>query len=96
MAGTWSVGTFTVKPGREQDFVQALAEVGPAIEGALAPPRLLRDREQPNVFLTITPWESAEAMERFRFEKLPLLLERYADVLESAVPRLLDEVGAGD
>ena len=90
---TWSVGVFTIKPGHEEDFLRILrdANVGSA-EGALEAPKVLRDRDNPNVFITLTPWESVEAVDRFRVETMFPLMQEHADLFEDIVPRTLDEV----
>jgi len=87
---------WTVNPGREDDFVAILTGLEGSMEGTLAPPTLLRDREHPNLFITMTQWESAEAIDRFRAGTMREAIEQNSDVLESFQPRTLDEVGIGD
>ena len=89
---TWSVGVFTIKPGHEEEFLRILreADVGSAA-GALDAPKVLRDRDNPNVFITVTPWESADAIDRFREQTMFPLMQQHADLFEEVVPRTLDE-----
>lgn len=92
---TWTVGVFTVTPGREDDFLRMLTEVEPFMAGVVHAPKVLRDRENPNVFVTMTPWESIEAIDAFRNGKMRELMQANADILQSWEPRTLDEAGAG-
>ena len=93
MAGVWTHGTWTVKPGREDEFVVALRTLVREVSAELGaePPTLLRDRLQRNVFLTFSPWEDDAEIERFRaflFSRLGPLRE----LLESFEPNTLDQV----
>jgi heme-degrading monooxygenase HmoA len=89
---TWTVGVFTVTPGREEDFLRMLTEVEPSMAGVVHAPKVLRDRESPNVFVTMTPWESIEAIDAFRNGRMRELMETNADVLQNWEPRTLDEI----
>jgi quinol monooxygenase YgiN len=68
MTGVWTQGTYTVKPGLEAEFVRAWRELADAaVDGfGVSPPTILRDREEPNVFVTFGSWDSDETIERFR------------------------------
>lgn len=97
MADVWTHGTWTVKPGREDDFVRAwrdLARRGSSELEVAGRPTLLRDRETPNVFVSFGPWPSIEDVNRFRsssaFRESVAAME---DLLESFEPRTLDEMG---
>jgi heme-degrading monooxygenase HmoA len=100
MANVWTHGAWTVEPGREDEFVAAWRDMASSAMAEFSPPeppRLLRDREHSNVFLTFGPWESIEQIERFRSSAL--FSERVAsmgELLESFETRTLDEVGLGD
>ena len=95
MTNVWTHGTWVVKPGMEDAFVDAwtkLANVATA-RFATERPTLLRDRERPNVFRTFGPWPSIEAVEEFRSSDL------FRDgvaatkpLLESFEPVTLDEI----
>ena len=64
----YTLGIWTAKPGREDDFVAAWGEMASATHvdfpGATA--MLLRDRDKPNVFISFGPWESLEQIDRWR------------------------------
>jgi quinol monooxygenase YgiN len=99
MAAVWTHGTWTVKPGRDEDFVafwRSLAEEGMASLDVPEPPSLLRDRERPNVFVTFGPWPDDRAVERFRSSAaFREGVAAMSDLLESFEPRTLDEVWRG-
>jgi heme-degrading monooxygenase HmoA len=64
----YTLGIWTVKPGREDDFAKAwqdFAERTSADFGG-ATATLLRDREQPNRFISFGPWESLDQIEQWR------------------------------
>jgi hypothetical protein len=95
MGRVWTQGEWTVKPGREDDFVrhwnemagEALAALDPA-----GPAYLLRDRERQNVFFSFGPWTSTEEVGRFRVLIAPRL-KAMSELLEGFQARVLDEVG---
>ena len=97
MADVWTHGSWTVKPGREDDFVRAwraLAHRATTELRVASQPTLLRDRETPNLFVSFGPWPSIEDVHRFRSS--PAFRESVAameDLLESFEPRTLDDVG---
>jgi heme-degrading monooxygenase HmoA len=65
----YTSGTWTVEPGREEEFVAAwseLAEWTSAEVPGSSWVRLLQHREKPNVFLSVGPLESAEAIAAWR------------------------------
>jgi heme-degrading monooxygenase HmoA len=99
MPGVWTHGVWTVQPGREEEFVAAWTEMASQGMSTLAPvepPVLLRDREQPNVFISFGPWESIERVADFRSsEAFRFGQERMREVLQSFEPRTLDEVTRG-
>jgi hypothetical protein len=69
MPPIWTHGVWIVKAGREDEFVdawRAMARLGQERFEAVEPPRLLRDRERPNVFVSFGPWPSIEEIDRFR------------------------------
>jgi quinol monooxygenase YgiN len=93
MADVWTHGTWTVKPGREDEFIAALRALTQEVSAELGaePPTFLRDREQPNVFMTFSPWESDAEIERFRAFLFPRL-GPLRELLESFEPNTLDPV----
>jgi quinol monooxygenase YgiN len=94
MASVWTHGTWVVKPGSEDAFVDAwsrLAKAGPAFESE--PPVLLRDRERPNIFKTFGAWPSIEAVDAFRSSDLFRdSVAGLQPLLESFEPMTLDEI----
>jgi heme-degrading monooxygenase HmoA len=95
----WTHGTWTIREGREGEFVagwEALARRVAAELEILDKPTLLRDRERPNVFVSFGSWSSAEAVDAFRssdaFREALLSME---DIVESLEPRTLDEISRG-
>jgi heme-degrading monooxygenase HmoA len=68
-ATLYTVGVWIVRPGAEEDFVRAWEEF--ARWSAENHPgagwvRLLQNEAQPNRFLSVGPWASAEAIEGWR------------------------------
>jgi quinol monooxygenase YgiN len=100
MADVWTHGSWTVKPGREAEFVAAWKEM---LERATADPgipdsspTLLRDRDRPNVFVSFGPWPDAEAVAHFRAsEAFRAGVGRMQELLESFETQTLDEVHPG-
>lgn len=97
MAAMWTHGTWTVRPGREEDFIRTwtdMARRGMAELEPAAPPTLLHDTERPNVFISFGPWRSREDLERFRSSAIlrGALESLQPDILEAFEPRVLDEV----
>jgi hypothetical protein len=69
MAKIWTHGIWTVKPGREDEFVAAWRVMARAAVAEFDPPgtpQLMRDRERPSVFRSLGPWDDPETVERFR------------------------------
>jgi hypothetical protein len=96
MPSVWTHGVWTVKPGREDEFVAAWRELVPV--GARLgsdDPKLLRDRERPNVFRSFGSWADVETIERFRGE-IGSRVGKMDDLLESFETFTLDEVYPGD
>jgi hypothetical protein len=96
MTRIWTHGVWTVKPGREEEFVAAwreLVPVGKALGSDDA--SLLRDRDDPNVFRSFGPWPDLETIARFRAEIGPQVAAM-DDLLERFETFTLDEVHPGD
>jgi hypothetical protein len=67
MARIWTHGIWTVKAGHESNFVAAWRELVPLGSSyGSDDPRLLRDREQTNVYRSFGSWRSLEDIESFR------------------------------
>ncbi len=96
----WTHARWTVKPGREEDFLHALRAVADEAAVVGAQPlnaggvRLLRDRAQPNVFLTFGSWESVERAERFS-EFVSPRLGPVQELLDEFEAFTLEEVQVG-
>ena len=96
MPAIWTHGVWHVKEGREDEFVEAwraLVPVGQAFGGG--EPKLLRDRDRPNVFVSVGPWPDLNAIDRFRTELAPRAREM-GDAVERLEASTLDEVYPGD
>jgi hypothetical protein len=95
MSGIWTHGIWTVKQGREDEFVAGWRALVPiAIRHGGEEPKLLRDRERPNVFRGFGRWPDAVAVQRFRDEISPKV-GAMNELLESAEAVTLDEVYPG-
>jgi quinol monooxygenase YgiN len=95
MAHIWTHGTYTVKAGYADEFVRRWRELArhAVREFGVSPPMILRDREDPSLFVTFGVWDSLGTLERFRASQL--VAERTSaldDLLDSAEARVLDEV----
>jgi heme-degrading monooxygenase HmoA len=69
MATPYTQGIWTVKPGRSEEFIAAWAEFADWTSQNAAgagQAKLLRDRDDPDRFISIGPWESLEAIEAWR------------------------------
>jgi heme-degrading monooxygenase HmoA len=64
----YTLGVWTAKPGREEEFIEAWRAMATAtaadFPGASA--MLLRDRDDPSKFISSGPWESLEQIETWR------------------------------
>ena len=96
MANAWTHGTWVVKPGNEDGFIDAWTRLARSAMDRYQTgrPVRLRDRERPNTFVTLGSWPSMEAMEASRASDLfrdPVAETR--PLLESVEPMTLDEIG---
>jgi hypothetical protein len=92
MPGIWTHGIWTVKQGREDEFVagwRELVEIG--LRHGADDPTLLRDRERANVFRSFGRWPDLGAVQRFRDEITPRV-GAMNELIESAEVVTLDEV----
>ena len=89
----WTHGTWTVKPGHEDEFMDAWRALAAVDFGQSEPATLLRDRDRPNVFVSFSPWPDDEAVAGFRAsDEFRAAQERMRDLLEAFEPQTLDEV----
>jgi heme-degrading monooxygenase HmoA len=64
----FTLGIWTVKNGREGDFVDAWRALADRTKSDFPEETatLLRDRDEPNRFISFGPWESLEQIEQWR------------------------------
>jgi quinol monooxygenase YgiN len=94
MTRIWTHGVWTVKPGREDDFIAAWrAMASDAVREFQPPeePHLMQDRERPNVFRSFGVWDDPEQVERFRGFIQPHL-QGMRELTESIEVLTLDDV----
>jgi heme-degrading monooxygenase HmoA len=94
----YTMGVWTVKPGREEDFVAAWDALGQWTleQGFDTHGTLVRDRSDPRRFVSFGPWRSAEDAERWRaargfhehFARLEETLERFEPGTYDVVMRI--------
>ena len=96
MPRIWTHGVWTVKAGREDEFVAAWRELVPiGTEIGSGRPVLLRDREQPNVFRSFGPWADLEEIDRFRAAIRPSI-GAMDELIEAFETFTLDEIYPGE
>ena len=89
----YTLGIWTVKSGHEDDFIAAWKDLGDRTKadfpGATA--TLLRDRDQPNRFISFGPWDSIEQIEQWRgSETFKKGVARLREVLEGFAPSTME------
>ena len=64
----YTLGIWTVKPGREEEFISAWRDMASRTKTGFpnASAVLLRDRDRPNRFVSSGPWESLEQVGQWR------------------------------
>jgi heme-degrading monooxygenase HmoA len=93
MTEVYTAGVWTVKAGREEEFIRLWRRLG---ERTLedfpdAAGTLLRDRDRPNRFISFGPWASVEEVQRWRASPAFRETVRELDeVLEGFEPGTLD------
>lgn len=92
----YTVGVWTVKPGREDEFVDAWREMAVRTREEY-PGRsatLLRDRRTPNLFIGSGPWESMEQIEQWRLRSPAFgsFISHVRELIESFTPHTMDPV----
>ena len=92
---TYTHSIWTVKAGQEDEFVRRwheLAALG-AEMGLSGPAKLLRDHDDPRVFVSFGPWHSLESVARWRSSsEFHRRIARLHEVLDGFEPRTLVEV----
>jgi heme-degrading monooxygenase HmoA len=89
----YTLGVWTVKPGREQDFIDAwhgmAAATAAEYPGSSAV--LLQDRDTPTKFISSGPWESLEQIEAWRGSDLFREgVGRIRDVIDAFEPHTME------
>ena len=96
MGHPYTHGIWTVTPGHEDDFIAAWSEFAEWTKDEIAGSSwaaLLRDRELPNRFISIGPWESLDAIEAWRAEPgWSARVQALREHLDSFEPSTLDPV----
>jgi len=99
MADVWTHTVWTVRPGREEEFVAAWRNMVGEVAADMRmrrPPTLLRDHDRRNVFVSFAPWEDADVASGFRSSEL---FRRHVSgmggLIEDLDARTLDEVQHG-
>lgn len=98
MGNVWTHGVWTVKQGREDEFVALWRDLAARRVAELrtaAPPTLLRDRDNPNVFVSFGPWPTLDEIRTYRTSLFHEAYQRMTDLLDSFESRTLDEVVRG-
>lgn len=95
MGRPYTFGSWRVKAGREEEFVAAWQEFADwtATQGLASKAQLLRDHEDPSLFVSLGPWESLDTIARWR--SLPGFHDRIVALhalLDSFEPRTLELV----
>jgi heme-degrading monooxygenase HmoA len=93
----YTMGIWQVKPGSEEDFVAAWQEMADwtmrEVEAAQAGGTLLRDREQPNRFVSFGPWPDEQAIASWRGSSgFKERISRIRNLLQDFSPATLDPV----
>jgi heme-degrading monooxygenase HmoA len=91
----YSLTTWIVRPGNEDEFVRRWTEFAEwsAAEGLAASAKLLRDVDDPSRFISFGPWETLEAIRRWRtLEGFQSHVAALSEVVEDFEPRTLELV----
>ena len=99
MSEVWTHGTWTVTPGRENDFVRRWEQLGDWTVAAFPGARgtLLRDTERPNVFISFGRWPNRETAGRWRASaEFQGHVTAIGETLELFEPLLLEHVATKD
>lgn len=92
----YTAGIWTVKPGREDEFVAPWRELADWTVGSfpVAQGTLLRSREAPHRFLSFGPWESAKIEAWRSAPEWQELVGRMRELIESFEPGTYDVAAA--
>jgi len=99
MTEVWTHSTWTVKAGREDEFIAAWRALVDDVRAEIEPrvaPTLLRDHDRPTVFVSFAPWSGGNAVATFRSSEIyHRHLSRMGEFLEHFDAQTLDEVVHG-
>ena len=99
MTDVWTHTTWTVKQGREDEFIAAWRELVDDVRRELEPgiaPTLLRDHDRPSQFVSFAPWPARNTAVTFRSSEIfRRHLTDMRPLLESFEAQTLDEVVRG-
>ena len=92
----YTSGTWVVKTGREEEFIQAWDELATWTAAEISPgarAMLLRDRDDPSRFVSFGPWESDEQVAAWRSsEGFASRVGRIRELLDRFEAHTLDPV----
>ena len=92
----YTSGTWVVKTGREEEFIQAWDELATWTAAEISPgarAMLLRDRDDPSRFVSFGPWESDEQVAAWRAsEGFASRVGRIRELLDRFEAHTLDPV----
>jgi quinol monooxygenase YgiN len=96
MSQVYTQGTWTVKPGHEEQFITAWTEMaewtGREVPGSTWA-KLLRDRGASNRFISFGPWESLQAIESWRaLDGFQTRVQQLRELLDGFEPSTLELV----
>src|SRR5947208_2774595 len=93
----YTLGIWTVKRGREEDFVRAWQDLADRTKTEFPDEvaTLLRDREQPHRFISFGPWDSLEQIAQWRSSvTFKEGVGKLRELLDEFVPHEMDLVAA--
>jgi heme-degrading monooxygenase HmoA len=91
----YTLGIWTVTPGREQEFIDAWHAMASATQAEFpgASAILLRDRDEPSRFISSGPWESLDQIEAWRSSAtFSDGVGRIRGIIEAFEPHTMDPV----
>lgn len=93
----YTSGRWKVTPGNEDEFVNAWRDLATRTKGDFPSSTavLLRDRDDPTLFMSFGPWESIEEIERWRAsEAFQSGVGKIRPLLAEFTPHTLDPVAS--
>lgn len=94
MAALYTLGEWTPKEGRENDFVAAWRDLAEWTENNISGSswaKLLRDRKDPRRFVSFGPWQDDDAVAAWRNHPgFKTRVGKIQDLVEAFVPHSMD------